>query len=364
MGNEASFTAASWQRQRRALACAGVMALVVGRPAAAAPPSRPPGGPAMRRKRSVALLAEDLRNGGVLGMAQGMREAAREADWHLHVVDAGGSREGRRRALRTAVDLQPDGFALCGSPADEFDATWREWHLPSRPVVGWHVSAQPGPMPQSSVATNVSTDPTEVGRAAAAAVHAAPQREAGVVIFTDSRFGIAVAKASAMRNALLAMPRTALLEVVDLPISTSAQDVPPVVRRLLHQYGKRWTDALAINDIYFDHAVPVLIALGVPADRLHLVSAGDGSASAFVRVRSGTYQTGTVAEPLNMQGWQMVDELNRLFAGQPVSRYVTPATLVTRELLAATAGGRLVFDPDNGYRDAYRTQWFGRPPSR
>ena len=47
-----------------------------------------------------------------------------------------------------------------------------------------------------------------------------------------------------------------------------------------------------------------------------------------MRIRAGTYQTGTVAEPLNMQGWQVVDELNRLMAGQPVSGFVAPVHLV------------------------------------
>jgi ribose transport system substrate-binding protein len=155
-----------------------------------------------------------------------------------------------------------------------------------------------------------------------------------------------------------------VLEVIDTPISTSAREVPGLVRSLIRKHGERWNAALAINDVYFDHAVPVLIALGVPTHRLRMVSAGDGSASAFVRLRSGTYQVGTVAEPLNMQGWQMVDELNRLFAGQAVSRYITPATLVTAEQLAATPDGRLVFDPDNGYRAAYRRAWFATPTTR
>src|SRR6185295_17906087 len=99
--------------------------------------------------RTVAVLAEDLRNGGVLGVAQGMRDAARETGWRLHVIDAGGSAEGRRRALRAALDQEPDGLALCGSSAAEYDSTCREWQAPSLPAVGWHVAAQPGPLPGS-----------------------------------------------------------------------------------------------------------------------------------------------------------------------------------------------------------------------
>ena len=35
--------------------------------------------------------------------------------------------------------------------------------------------------------------------------------------------------------------------------------MPAVTRELLAAHGPRWTHALAINDIYFDYAVPVLI---------------------------------------------------------------------------------------------------------
>ena len=82
-----------------------------------------------------------------------------------------------------------------------------------------------------------------------------------------------------------------------------------------------------------------------------------GSAPAFMRIRAGTYQTGTVAEPLNLQGWQVVDELNRLFAGQAVSGFVAPVRLVTRENADADGGSRFVYDPQNGYRDVYLRIW-------
>jgi len=44
------------------------------------------------------------------------------------------------------------------------------------------------------------------------------------------------------------------------------------------------------------------------------ISAGDGSESAYQRIRDKDYQSATVPEPLNMQGWQLADELNRAFA--------------------------------------------------
>ena len=37
----------------------------------------------------------------------------------------------------------------------------------------------------------------------------------------------------------------------------------------------------------------------------------DGSPAAYQRIRTGTYEIGTIPEPAAMQGWQAMDEMNR-----------------------------------------------------
>lgn len=64
-----------------------------------------------------------------------------------------------------------------------------------------------------------------------------------------------------------------------------------------------------------------------------------------------------MAEPLSLHGWQIIDELNRLFHNQPISGYVTPAHLVTAENIHSSGGDRNLYDPDNGYRDYYKASW-------
>jgi ribose transport system substrate-binding protein len=58
-----------------------------------------------------------------------------------------------------------------------------------------------------------------------------------------------------------------------------------------------------------------------------------------------------------MQGWQVIDELNRLFAGQPVSGFVAPVHLVSGQNAGSDGGSRFVYDPENGYRDVYLRIW-------
>jgi ribose transport system substrate-binding protein len=95
-----------------------------------------------------------------------------------------------------------------------------------------------------------------------------------------------------------------VLEFVDSPIGESSQRMPQLTTTLLQKYGDKWTYSLAINDLYFDFMGPSLAAAGKKGDGApKAISAGDGSESAFQRIRAKQYQAGTVPEPLNEQGW-------------------------------------------------------------
>lgn len=64
-----------------------------------------------------------------------------------------------------------------------------------------------------------------------------------------------------------------------------------------------------------------------------------------------------VRKRLNLQGWQLVDKLNRAFVGEDWSGYVPPLHVVTADNIAFDGGPTNVFDPGNGYRDAYKKIW-------
>ncbi len=328
---------------------------------AAAQPSAgwtgPRSGPRAQPGKRIALVNEDLRNGGILGADEGVLEAARVIGWSVKVFDSGGTQEGRKKMLADALNSRADGLIVFGGDAHALLPWLQPFAERGIPIVGWHVAAQAGPVAGTPVAMNVSTDPLEVARVTALAAIVQSGGHAGVVVFSDNNYALPKAKADAMAAVVRGCAGCTLLEVRDVSISRSAELMPATTRDLLARYGKRWTHALAINDIYFDYAAPVLTQAGLPNDAVSMLSAGDGSDSAFLRIRSGTFQTGTVAEPLNLHGWQLVDEMNRLFAGERVSGTVFPVHLVTADNLDADGGDRLLYDPANGYRDIYRRIW-------
>jgi len=314
-------------------------------------------GPRAQPGKHLAVVNEDLRNGGILSVNDGILEAAKVAGWSVKVFDSGGTPEGRRKMLAEALESHPDGLIEVGGDARALSPWLQQFADRGIPVVGWHVAAKAGPVPGTPVAMNVSTDPLEVARVTALAAIVQSGGHAGVVIFTDTNYALPKAKAEAMAAVVRQCKGCTLLEMQDVAISRNAELMPGATRALLTRYGKRWTHALAINDIYFDYAAPVLTQAGLPDNAVSMLSAGDGSESAFLRIRAGTFQTGSVAEPLNLHGWQLVDEMNRLFAGEHVTGYVFPVHLVTADNVTLDGGDQLHYDPANGYRDIYRRIW-------
>jgi len=111
---------------------------------------------------------------------------------------------------------------------------------------------------------------------------------------------------------------------------------------------------LATNGAYVEGASAALIAAGRRGDEPPFsVAVGEGDESEFARIRANQYQKASVAEPLTLQGWQLIDELNRARAGQPPSGYVAPPRLITQ----ANVPNGAVFDPPSGYRQNYLRIW-------
>ncbi len=314
----------------------------------------PTAGPKAAEGKTIVVLAADLKNGGILGVTTGVEEAAAKIGWEVRVLDGAGSVQGRTAAFGQAMALQPAGIIINGFDATEQQAAIEGVAAAKIPMVSWHSGPKIGCDAPGGIFANVSTDAMQVSDVAAK--WAIDDGAKGVVIFTDSTYQIAIDKADRMKKGL-EDAGVKVLEYVDTPIADTSTRMGPLTTSLLQKYGAEWTHALAINDLYFDFMGPALAAAGVDGKgNPKAGSAGDGSEAAFQRIRSGQYQAVTVAEPLNLQGWQLVDELNRAISGEACSGYVTAPALVTEEGLKAM-GDSNAFDPQNGYREAYAAIW-------
>lgn len=316
----------------------------------------PTSGPVAAPGKTIVVLAADMKNGGILGVTKGVEEAAAKIGWTVRVLDGAGSVQGRTAAFGQAMALKPDGIVINGFDATEQQTAIEAVAAAKIPMVSWHSGPKIGCNAPGGIFANVSTDAMQVSDVAAKWALDDGGKNVGVIIFTDSTYQIAIDKADRMKKDIEAGGGT-VLEYVDTPIAETSTRMGPLTTSLLQKYGAKWTHSLAINDLYFDFMGPSLAAAGLDGRANPKAgSAGDGSEAAFQRIRTGQYQAVTVAEPLNLQGWQLVDELNRAVSGAPCSGYVTAPALVTEEGLKAM-GDSNQFDPQNGYREAYAKIW-------
>ncbi|MFE3992912.1 substrate-binding domain-containing protein [Streptomyces goshikiensis] len=322
---------------------------------AVTPWNGPTTGPAAVPGKSLVYVAQTMTNPGVAGVANAVREAARTIGWTVRVIDGQGTPAGIQAALSQAVTLGPSGIVIGG-----FDPrlTSRQVALAGAegiPLVGWHALSAPGPSTSPRLFTNVTTRVEEVAKAAADWVITGSGGHAGVVVFTDDSIPFAETKSRLIEERLAACPGVRLLAQANIPIPDASRRTPQEVSSLLSRFPKDWTYSVAINDLYFDDAAPAFRAAGRPGAGPPLnIGAGDGDPSAFRRVNSERFQAATVPEPLAQQGWQIVDEFNRAFAGRPASGYVAPVHIAT----AANSAGASSWDPQ-GYREAYEKIWQG-----
>lgn len=315
----------------------------------------PVSGPAAAQKKFIVLIAADLRDKGATRVAAGVKEAAAVIGWNVQVVDCYGVPGRRAEAFSRALALKPDGIIFAGANAN---AQSREIAAATKlkvPVVGWHAAAKPGPA--EGMYTNLATDPRDAGQIAGMYGVVESKGRAGVVVFVDSTSAYAAAKAGEIADVIKQCQTCSLLGIEDVPPTETAAQFQARVVALSKKFANRWTHMIGTNDQYFDLLTTPTPDAAATIGKLQGIGAGDGSDTAYQRIRAKQFQIGTIPEPLNMQGWQLLDELNRAIAGVAPSGFSSQAYLLTGENTSFHNGQKNGFDPANGYRDEYRKIW-------
>ncbi len=300
----------------------------------------PATGPKIAPNKMIVYIASDMKNGGVQGVKEGVVEAAAVAGWKLDVLDGAGSVKDQLAALDQAIAKKPAGIIVGGWNPNVAKIPLKKATDQGIVLVGWHAVPQPGPAPEYNMFFNVGSDANEVSKVAAMYAIAKSDGKARVLIFTDSLYQIALEKAKAMKAVIEKCSGCKVVEFIDTPLADTSNRMPQMTFSLLQKYGDDFEYALAINT-----AAP------------YNISAGDGSMSAYQRIRNGDHQAATVPEPLRLHGWQLVDELNRALAKDKPSGYVTPVHLVTKDNVAFDGGDKNVYDPQNDYQNQYKKIW-------
>ena len=315
----------------------------------------PTSGPKMEGKKRIIFIGSDFKNTSVSTIMKSVQEAVAVAGWEMVPIDCWGLVDKRADAFSRALALKPDGIVLAGINARDQAKEMAAAAAKKVPVVGWHAGIKPGP--GDGMFTNIGTDPKEVGQTAGYLAVAESNGKAGVVIFTDPGTLYSVAKSNEIADVIKRCQTCTLLGLEELNLAGGAEAMPATLGALIKRYGKRWTYTITVHDMYLDWMETPANAELISDLKMQGISAGDGTANSYHRLSKKNLQVGIVPEPLFQQGWQIVDELNRVQHGMPASGYTTPVYVVTGQNLAFHGGPKNQFDPDNGYRTEYRKIW-------
>lgn len=315
----------------------------------------PVSGPKLKKNKKIVFVASDLSDAGVYGIYSGMKEAMVGTGWQLLFIDCRGTCNHGAAIVKQALDMKAEGIVLAGIDAVSQAQGIAAAAAAKVPVVGWHASVTPGPV--AGLFTNVTTNPKERAQIAALYAVVESNTKTGIVVFSDTSTPYTAAKSSAIIEVIKQCESCRLLSVEDIPWSDARKKMLPLVESLVSRFGAKWTHVVAVNDKYFDILAKPDIAKVIEGNSLRGLASGDGSSSAYIRIRDHSMQIGTVPEPLNLHGWQLVDELNRAFSGVAPSGYVTPVHLVTSQNIAFDGGPENVFDPSNNFRAHYGQYW-------
>jgi len=318
----------------------------------------PTSGPAAVKGKKVVFVSLTQNSSGNADASKGAGDAAKLLGWDFTVIDGKGDATDTANALQQAIALKPDGIILASVDPASNKAALDQADAAGIKIVSWHSTSSPGPVPDAHIIFNVSTPPDQIAYLAGeyAVVHSNGTAKAEVI--SDRQYQIVVTKTEGIEKAIKECDTCQLLSEDNGPFGEVPQRTPSLTNSLLQKFGKDLGYMLTFNDVYFDFVVPTLKSAGIePGNPPFLISAGDGSVSAYQRIRDGQFQIATVPEPAYMHGWQLIDELNRAFAGQPPSGYITKVHLVTKDNVDLDGGKDNRYDPQNGYEDQYKKIW-------
>jgi ribose transport system substrate-binding protein len=315
----------------------------------------PVDGPKLQKNKKLVYIASDMSDAGIYGIFNGIKEATAGAAWEVLFIDCRGRCNQGAAIVSQALEMKPNGIILAGVDAVSQAKGLAAATAAKVPVIGWHASVKSGAV--EGLFTNITSNPRDAAQIAALYGVVESNSKAGIVVFTDSSNPYSTAKSNAIVDVIKQCDSCRLLSVEDVPMADAYKKMRPVLEALAKRHGAKWTHAIGVNDIYFDLMEKPENAAIIAANKVQGLSAGDGSNSAYKRIRSNSLQIGTVPEPLFMHGWQLVDEMNRALSGVAPSGYVTPVHLVTNQNIAYDGGPKNVFDPANDFRGQYQKIW-------
>jgi ribose transport system substrate-binding protein len=286
-----------------------------------------------------------------------LKQAAAECGWTVVNLDGHSSPTDWVKNAETAVSMKPDAI-VTSHDAKTVHAAFAKANKQGIPIIGLHGTSKPGPDPADYLFTNIVSNPLDIGVAMGQWAIANSKGNARVILLCDHIYAISMIKRAGWMKALKTCPTCKILKDDNFPMEDIPTRMGTDATSWVSTYGLPiWVVTAA--DYYYDYAVPALRTASVSTDEMRLAGA-DGTTQAYNRVRNGNeYQILTVPEPIEMQSWQAVDEINRALHGMPPSKFVQPVHLVDHSNVDTNGSRNNQYFPMNDYKTHYLNIWKG-----
>jgi ribose transport system substrate-binding protein len=286
-----------------------------------------------------------------------LKQAAAQCGWTVTNLDGHSSPADWVKNAQTAVSMKPDGI-VTSHDAKTVHAPFSMARKQGIPIVGLHGTSKPGPDPADYLFTNIVSNPLDIGVAMGQWAIADSQGLARVIMLCDHIYAISMIKRAGWMKALKTCPTCKILKDDNFPMEDIPTRMGTDATSWVSSYGLPiWVVTAA--DYYYDYAVPALRTASVATSKMRLAGA-DGTTQAYNRVRQANqYQLLTVPEPIEMQSWQAVDELNRAMHKLAASKFVNPVHLVDKSNVDSAGSKNNQYYPQTNYKTHYLKIWKG-----
>ncbi|CAN5509105.1 hypothetical protein BH24CHL9_BH24CHL9_15070 [soil metagenome] len=323
----------------------------------------PTEGPAPVPGTSVVWIPTDAANALSVTWGTEIEKVSQLIGWEYQTIDGQGTAQGWIDAMTQAIALQPD-VIMYSADARTLAEKNAEAVEQGITVIGIHGLALPGPDEATTLYSNLTSDPRDIGAAMADYLIARTCGTARSVVLFDSVYEIAQFKGESMRDRLLECSGCELLDYVDSPLSELTTRQPQLCTNWAVQYGTDWSGMTIYDDIW-NFCTPSLENAGLEPTAVTLI-ASDGTEAGYARIREGQYKVDTVHEQAELQAYMAIDDAVRAAAGEPPAGWDQPIFIhfndgIHGNNLAIEGGDRGQFFPSNDYVSRYLELWGVEP---
>lgn len=317
----------------------------------------PTEGPVLEAGKTIVVLPYDMKNPGNSRLVNAFSDVAGKIGWNVTVADGQGTTTGQQAAVNQALSLQPDGIVLVSFP-DTFIPYFQQAREQGIKVVGLTSAPNFGPWPDNGIDWNVMQRIEDLGKALADWAIVDSNGQARVILISDRAFNVVEAKVKAMREKVQTCATCEIVLDTQVPFADANTRLPQLVPSWLNEYGvEPPLYILHPADYFITFEVPALRSAGIQHGQVVLAGM-DGDPTVYERIRADdSYQEVTIPFPFEMQAYQAVDTLNRLFAGETPADYPSPVLLVDKTTVDTAGGLNNEYIPENGYAEKYTELW-------